>query len=445
MTWAASLARASHGCSPTSLRRWHDRANRRGARVDRRRSGSRRRSPNCRAWLTRPRPAPQRHVADLEDRFSGMLQFGTAGLRGAVGAGPHRMNRSVVIRAAAGLARLPHRTRWAGRRGSDRIRRPPPLRRLRQRHRGRDGRRRATTQSSCRACFPHPMLAYATLALDADAGVMVTASHNPPRDNGYKVYLGGRAVTDSGQGSQIVPPYDAEIAAHIAAVASVLEVPRADGRLGDHRRRSWLTTTSPTAAAGAGTAPDDRRAHTSVVITSMHGVGSECMTRVLTAAGFTDVFEVAGTGRCPIPTSPPSRSPIPRSPGPSTSRSRLREEVGADVVVANDPDADRCAIATVIDGEWRMLHGDVVGLAAWRAASRHGARCCAWLPARKCSATPSCRRASSAAIAKRHGHSSRQHPHRLQVDQPRAGTRLRVRRGASGIALTLPTCATRTA
>ena len=297
-------------------------------------------------------------VADLKDRFSGMLEFGTAGLRGVVGAGNHRMNRSVVIRAAAGLAA--YLTERFGQGAVVVI--------------GYDGRHRSIDFANDTAAvmtaaghhakllprmLPTPVLAYATRALDAEAGVMVTASHNPPRDNGYKVYLGGRAVSDSGQGSQIVPPYDEEIAAHIAAVPSVLGVPRAAGGW-EIVADSVIDDYVATAAAGAGTAPDDRRATTRVVITSMHGVGSECMTRVLTAAGFTDVHEVAEQA-VPDPDFPTVAFPNPEEPGAIDLALALARQVGADVVVANDPDADRCAIATIIDGEWTMLHGDVVG------------------------------------------------------------------------------------
>ena len=168
--------------------------------------------------------------AELADRFSGLLQFGTAGLRGALGGGPHRMNRAVVIRAASGLAdyllgELDGLT-------------PAPRVVV-----GYDARHNSRafaldTASVLTAVgievlllprpLPTPVLAFSVLRFGADAGVMVTASHNPPQDNGYKVYLGGRVVTDGGQGAQIVPPADAAIAAEIARVPSVASVPRAD-------------------------------------------------------------------------------------------------------------------------------------------------------------------------------------------------------------------------
>ena len=249
--------------------------------------------------------------------------------------------------------------------------------------------------------LPTPMLAFATRALDADAGVMVTASHNPPRDNGYKVYLGGRAVTDSGQGSQIVPPYDGEIASRIKAVASVLAVPRSEG--GWEIVPDAVVDDFVHAAAAVGAAPDDRRANTRVVITSMHGVGSECMQRALAEAGFTDVHEVAEQA-VPDPDFPTVAFPNPEEKGAIDLSIALAKDVGADVVIANDPDADRCAVATMIDGEWRMLHGDVVGsllgerIAAHRALLRMA-------PGSQVLANSIVSSQQLKAIAARHGHS----------------------------------------
>src|SRR5690554_6298432 len=171
-------------------------------------------------------------TADLTDRFRGPLEFGTAVLRGAIGAGPHRMNRAVVIQAAAGLARyLIDALAELGIHGPARVAIG---------YDARHGSRQFAVDTAAVMVaaghqalllprpLPTPVLAFATARLNADAGVMVTASHNPPADNGYKVYLGGRVVTDQGQGAQIVPPYDAEIAARIAAVGSSAAVPRAE-------------------------------------------------------------------------------------------------------------------------------------------------------------------------------------------------------------------------
>ncbi|MCR6711627.1 MAG: phospho-sugar mutase [Demequina sp.] len=338
-------------------------------------------------------------LADLEDRFKGTLEFGTAGLRGAVGAGPNRMNRAVVIRAAAGLARYL----------SDTV--GPSLVVI-----GYDGRHGSTDFAVDTAAvmtaaghearlmprmLPTPMLAFATLALNADAGVMVTASHNPPRDNGYKVYLGGRAVSDSGQGSQIVPPYDGEIASRIKAVPSVLGVPRAED--------GWTIIPDSVvddfvhAAASVRPDPDGRRANTRVVITSMHGVGSECMQRALAEAGFTDVHEVAEQA-VPDPDFPTVAFPNPEEKGAIDLSLALAREVGADVVIANDPDADRCAVATVIDGEWRMLHGDVVGSLLGEKVAAHRALL-RMAPGSQVLANSIVSSRQLKAIAERHGHS----------------------------------------
>ena len=206
----------------------------------------------------------------------------------------------------------------------------------------------------------------------------------------------------------------------------MLGVPRAEGGweiIADSVVDDYIAA----AAAGAGTAADDRRMNTRVVITSMHGVGSECMTRVLTAAGFTDVFEVAEQA-VPDPDFPTVAFPNPEEPGAIDLAIALAKQVGADVVVANDPDADRCAIATVIDGEWTMLHGDVVGsLLGERVAARRAMLRMA----------PGSQVLANSIVSSRQlrGHRrtsrslSRQHPHRIQVDQPRARPHLRLRRG----------------
>lgn len=304
-------------------------------------------------------------LADLDDRFRGFLEFGTAGLRGAIGAGPNRMNRAVVIRAAAGLARyLTDALAAAGVEGPARV------------AIGYDARHGSADFALDTAAvmtaaghealllprtLPTPVLAFATRFLDADAGVMVTASHNPPQDNGYKVYLGGRVVTDEGQGAQIVPPYDAEIASRIAAVESVASVARAEKGwtvLGEGVVDEYV---AQVAALGGDVAPvAERRAATRIVLTPLHGVGGETVERVLREAGFTDLHTVAEQAQ-PDPDFPTVAFPNPEEKGAIDLALDLARSVGADVVIANDPDADRCAVATVVDGEWRMLHGDVTG------------------------------------------------------------------------------------
>lgn len=295
--------------------------------------------------LVEAAPDDEGAAADLADRFSGTLQFGTAGLRGALGAGPNRMNRVVVIRAAAGLAAYLKQT---GARGPVVI--------------GYDARKnsdvfaRDTAEVMTGAGFealllpralPTPVLAFAIRDLGAIAGVMVTASHNPPQDNGYKVYLG--------DGSQIVPPADAEIAAQIDAVGALADVPRGeagtvldDDLVGRYLARvsSLVDTCGP------------RRI--SVVHTALHGVGSDLMLRALRLAGFPDAVSVAEQAE-PDPAFPTVAFPNPEEPGAMDLALAKAAEVGADLVVANDPDADRCAVAVPASEGWRMLRGDEVG------------------------------------------------------------------------------------
>ncbi|WP_062203338.1 phospho-sugar mutase [Demequina salsinemoris] len=308
---------------------------------------------------------------ELADRFRGMLQFGTAGLRGKIGAGPNRMNRAVVIRAAAGLAAFlteelgdsPARVAigYDARHGSAQFAKDTAA---------------VMTAAGHEALLlprllPTPVLAYATRILDADAGVMVTASHNPPQDNGYKVYLGGRVVTGSGQGAQIVPPYDAQIAARIASVESVESVPRATEGwtvLGEDIVDQYVAATS----ALVPPATDDSRANLRIVLTPLHGVGASTVERVLRGAGFTDLHTVPEQAE-PNPDFPTVSFPNPEEKGAIDLSLALAESVEADVVIANDPDTDRAAVATMIDGRWTMLHGDVVGsLLGERVASREG-------------------------------------------------------------------------
>ncbi|WP_053206999.1 phospho-sugar mutase [Jiangella muralis] len=293
-------------------------------------------------------------TADLADRFAGILQFGTAGLRGAIGAGPNRMNRAVVIRAAAGLAAflLAARTPVNG-----------------TRHRvviGYDARYRSFDFATDTAAvltaagiealvlprlLPTPVLAFSVRRLSADAGVMVTASHNPPQDNGYKVYLGG-----PDGGSQLVAPADAEIAAHIDAVRSVASVPRAaDGwaEIGEDVVTAYL-------ASAAGVAADDGPRDLRIVHTSLHGVGGVTAGEALIRAGFTDLHTVAEQAE-PDPDFPTVAFPNPEEPGAIDLALALARRVEADIVIANDPDADRCAVALPSADGWRMLHGDEVG------------------------------------------------------------------------------------
>jgi phosphomannomutase len=296
--------------------------------------------------LVKAAEADEDAAADLADRFAGRLEFGTAGLRGALGAGPNRMNRVVVIRAAAGLAAYLLDQGHAG--GSVVV--------------GYDARHNSDVFAEDTAAvmvgaglqavllprpLPTPVLAYAIRRLGCVAGVMVTASHNPPQDNGYKVYLG--------DGSQIVPPADEGISAAIDAVGPLAGVRRTDGwtRLGEDVVESYLSDVGGLVDAGG---PRDL----TTVYTPLHGVGGETVAVLMERAGFPAPHVTAAQAE-PDPDFPTVAFPNPEEPGAMDLAMALAVEVGADVVVANDPDADRCAVAVPDAHGWRMLRGDEVG------------------------------------------------------------------------------------
>ncbi|MFF0199252.1 phospho-sugar mutase [Streptomyces sp. NPDC005017] len=299
-------------------------------------------------------------VAELTARFGGTLQFGTAGLRGELGAGPMRMNRSVVIRAAAGLAAY---LRAEGRAGG------LVVIGYDARYKSADFARDTAavmTGAGLRAVvlprpLPTPVLAFAIRHLGAVAGVEVTASHNPPRDNGYKVYLG--------DGSQIVPPADAGIAAEIDAVAALADVPRPEGgweTLDDGVLEAYLARTDAVLAEGSA-----RTART--VYTAMHGVGKDVLLAAFARAGFPEPVLVAEQAE-PDPAFPTVAFPNPEEPGAMDLAFARAHETDPDLIIANDPDADRCAVAVEDGGEWRMLRGDEVGALLAAHLVRRGAR-----------------------------------------------------------------------
>jgi len=302
----------------------------------------------------------------LHDRFDERLEFGTAGLRGRIEAGPNRMNRVLVSQAAAGLATY-LLEKAAGEQPSIVI--------------GYDGRKNSRVFAEDTAelmagagvraillprLLPTPLLAFAVRHLDTSAGVMVTASHNPPQDNGYKVYLG-----EGDQGSQIVPPADAEIAAHILRVAaeqSVLDLPRGEFEIADEEvvdEYVRLTAALATSAAG----------ELRFVYTAMHGVGWETARRVFETAGFGEAIIVQEQIE-PDAAFPTVAFPNPEEPRAMDLAFARAAESSADFVIANDPDADRLAVA-IPDGpadavaSWRRLSGNEVGyLLGWRIATR---------------------------------------------------------------------------
>jgi phosphomannomutase len=316
------------------------------------------------AWTAQdPDPETRRQVADLlaavesgdqgaaeelTDAFSGRLEFGTAGLRGALGPGPNRMNRVVVGQAAAGLATyLLDHGQDAGRViiGYD------------IRHNS-DVFATDTAEIMAAAGFqtmitagplPTPLVAFGVRHFGCVAGVVVTASHNPPQDNGYKVYLG--------DGAQIAPPVDAAIAERIEEIAKhdLADVPRLHSYsvLGDELEEAYLARIVALVAA-------DVPRELSWVYTPLHGIGARVVGRAIELTGFGAASLVAEQA-APDPEFPTVAFPNPEEPGAIDLALTKAQQVGADLVIANDPDADRCAVAAPVGGSWRMLRGDELG------------------------------------------------------------------------------------
>ncbi|WP_329019057.1 phospho-sugar mutase [Micromonospora rifamycinica] len=321
-----------------------------------------------RAVLDRlPASAPE-----LADRFAGPLTFGTAGLRGPLRAGPNGMNLAVVTRAAAGLVG------WLAAEGGE----GPLVIGYDARHGSREFAERTARVATGAGRpalllprpLPTPVLAYAVRRLDGVAGVMVTASHNPPQDNGYKVYLGAGLGGALGAGAQIVPPADAGIEAAIRAVGPLAQVPLGPpGQvLGDDLVAAYVERAVAVIDPGG---PRDLR----VAYTPLHGVGAAVLTAAFARAGF-PVPGVVPDQAEPDPAFPTVSFPNPEEPGAVDRLVALAEATDADLAIANDPDADRCAVvvrepvpspaAAVPSGAgvagagsgWRMLRGDEVGV-----------------------------------------------------------------------------------
>jgi phosphomannomutase len=306
--------------------------------------------PNTAAQLTALLEAKD-EIA-LQKYFSGFLQFGTAGLRGPVGPGPSSMNRAVVGRTAAGISA------YMKERGMKRV------------VIGRDARygsedfAKESAEIFAGAGFevfllprplPTPVLAFATNQLKCDVGVMVTASHNPPQDNGYKVYIGPTADGVNYAASQIINPTDELIAKEIAVVKSLASYPRGKSWtiIGEELISEYIRLTALIAPK-----PGDLK----IVYTAMHGVGTETVQRVFNHAGFATLILV--DEQCtPDPDFPTVAFPNPEEPGAIDLAIKKARDFGADLVIANDPDADRCA-AAVNDPKvgWRMLRGDELGI-----------------------------------------------------------------------------------
>ena len=288
---------------------------------------------------------------ELRTSFNGFLQFGTAGLRGPNRPGPSGMNRAVVGRTAAGIvAYMKERNLTSVVIGRD----------------ARYGSEDYTFETAeimsgagmkvfvLPRPLPTPVLAFATNELGCDVGIMVTASHNPPQDNGYKVYLGGTVDGIEYRGSQIVSPTDVSIAHKIDAITSLKEQPRAKvwTVLGEEIIEKYIECT-----ASLATTPGTLK----IVYTAMHGVGTETLQRVFQKAGYPSPILVAAQA-APDPDFPTVAFPNPEEPGAIDLALETAKTFDADLVIANDPDADRCAAAVKdpITG-WRMLRGDELG------------------------------------------------------------------------------------
>jgi phosphomannomutase len=316
-------------------------------------------------------------ATELADRFAGPLTFGTAGLRGQLRAGPNGMNLAVVTRAAAGLVH------WLAAHGG----KGPLLIGYDARHGSKafaEQTARVATGAGRDALLlprplPTPVLAHAVRSLGAVAGVMVTASHNPAADNGYKVYLGAGLGGTDGAGSQIVPPADAQIEAAITAVGTLAEVELGDpGQVLDDTIIDGYVH-----SAAAVVAPGGPRELT-VAYTPLHGVGGEVLAAAFARAGFA-VPAVVAEQAVPDPDFPTVAFPNPEEPGAMDRVIALAASTGADLAIANDPDADRCAVAVPAGPEpgsalvpgsdpdtasgsgsgsgsgWRILRGDELG------------------------------------------------------------------------------------
>ena len=296
-------------------------------------------------------------LLELQDAFVAPLEFGTAGLRGALGAGPNRMNRVTVLQAASGLARYLMQQGFSGQKVVI----------------GFDARYNSDVFAADTAnvmsgaglepivfshLVPTPVLAFAIRHLDACAGVMVTASHNPPQDNGYKVYLG--------DGRQIVSPVDEQISKLIKTVTDVREISlgTTGTQVSDDVVQTYTSLTSQLITSGPTT--EAQRKSVTSVYTAMHGVGWKTLQSVFGTAGFVEPIAVLAQ-RDPDPAFPTVAFPNPEEPGALDIAIELAKQHSVDVLLANDPDADRFAAAIPNnESEWITLRGDQIGsLLGW--------------------------------------------------------------------------------
>jgi phosphomannomutase len=314
-----------------------------------------------RAWIEDdPDPKTAAHlsaVLDADDEltlrkyFAGFLEFGTAGLRGPIGPGPSCMNQAVVGRTAAGLVKfMQERSLTSVVIGRD------------ARH-GSEIFEKISAEIFSGAGFkvsvlprplPTPVLAFAVNELGADVGVMVTASHNPGSDNGYKVYLGGVVDGVTYRGSQIISPADKQISTHIKSIESLKLVKRDTSWqvLDEDIVEKYVERTKVLAPR-----PGDLK----IVYTAMHGVGTKTLQRVFHRAGFPSLILVESQAQ-PDPDFPTLPFPNPEELGALDLALDTARTFDADLLIANDPDADRCSVAIKgRDNTWRALRGDEIG------------------------------------------------------------------------------------
>ncbi len=321
------------------------------------------------SWLAKD-PDPQsraelERLIELNDtteigrRFSGRLQFGTAGLRGVVGAGPARMNRLVVRETTAGLGQyVLSEVANAAQRG------------VVIAYDGRlDSRRFAEDAAGVFLALgfkvyitadvaPTPLAAFAVLKLQAAAGIVITASHNPPEYNGYKVYWQN--------GAQIIPPHDVGIAAAIETAAmqnidcNAVDVAVQEEKLvilDAQFNRDYCAAIIDNELFRYRIGPGV----VSVAYTAMHGVGAQLAESLLRQAGVTQLFSVAAQ-REPDGLFPTVNFPNPEEPGAMDAVIALAKQHNTELACANDPDADRLAVAVRHNGDYRMLSGDQIGI-----------------------------------------------------------------------------------
>ncbi len=304
----------------------------------------------------------------LEERFSGGLQFGTAGLRGLLGAGPTRMNRVTVSRATAGLCA------W--------LKKQVPEAASRGICVGRDARDKSdvferevievATGAGVRVhvfttVVPTPVLAFSVLEAGAAGGVMITASHNPPGYNGYKVYWEN--------GAQIIPPHDEGIAGEIESSPPFGELPRMSAEDARHRgllREVDFLRDTYVERIVSELGISDERAPVRVAYTALHGVAEKTFRSAAARAGLRDVQSVAEQSE-PDAAFPTVSFPNPEEPGAMDLVLSLGQRIGADIAVANDPDGDRVGIAAGRSGAFEVLSGNDIGaLLTDELLRRHG-------------------------------------------------------------------------